>query len=101
MSDEETPVRRWLDHHGMSVEDLARRCDVSLGTMGLIARGKRRPTDELKVRIWHRTHAYEKEKGGKRPVGIHPAAWFGDFDEPTPTTKRRKGTAPPVKKRAR
>ena len=77
---------------------MARRCGVSLGTMSVVARGKRRPTDTLKVTIYEQSRALEKDKGHAPVRGIEPADWFvqyGGAGKPITAGRARRASGPP------
>jgi transcriptional regulator with XRE-family HTH domain len=84
MAPKETPLRRWLHARGISIEKFARMIDLSFNTIGLVSRGARPPSDNVKVKIYWTTLNYERDNGEKKPKGIEPAAWFDLSAPPAP-----------------
>ena len=87
-----TVLHRWMDRFRMTLGELSKATGFKASSLGQIARGARRPSDDMKIAIEAATQRWEAERGVAEPQGVRILDWYSP-DEMSRHEKRRTARA--------
>ena len=76
LPDDAGALWRWMVQFRVSIEELSNRLGMAPNYLGEIRRGKKRPSDALKLAIARETLAIEAELKVAKPRGVPVDAWY-------------------------
>lgn len=76
MANETNDLKRWLDRFGVTIAEMARRCDVTSDYLARITRGEAWPSDSMKLTIARQSREHEASLGVAVPHGVPAAYWI-------------------------